>query len=201
LTGHQLQSTIHKQANMPFTTTPFPGLLIFEPAVYKDDRGYFFESYNEQTWQKEGLNYRFVQDNQSHSLYGVIRGLHYQLDPYPQTKLIRVLQGRILDIAVDLRKDSPTFGKHFGIELTAENKKQFLISAGFAHGFSVLSETAEVSYKCDGFYHKESEGGIRYDDPTLNIDWQVPAAKAIVSPKDLQLPGWADCRNNFQFKG
>jgi dTDP-4-dehydrorhamnose 3,5-epimerase len=184
---------------MPFTTTGFQGLLIFEPAVYKDHRGYFFESYNEQTWLKEGLKYHFVQDNQSFSRYGVIRGLHYQLDPYPQTKLIRVLQGKIIDIAVDLRQGSPTFGKYMSIELTAENKKQFLIPAGFAHGFSVLSETAEISYKCDGFYNKDSEGGIRFDDPVLNIDWQVPAGKAIVSSKDLELPGFANCRNNFQY--
>jgi len=184
---------------MPFITTEFPGLIVFEPALFKDDRGYFFESYNEQTWQKQGIAIRFVQDNQSFSNYGVIRGLHYQLDPHAQTKLIRVLVGRILDIAVDLRKGSPTFGKYMAIELSAENKKQFLIPAGFAHGFSVLSETAEVSYKCDAFYHKESEGGIRYDDPTLNIDWLVPSEKAIVSAKDLELPNFVNCRNNFQF--
>jgi dTDP-4-dehydrorhamnose 3,5-epimerase len=167
--------------------------------VFKDDRGYFFESYNEQTWQKQGLAIRFVQDNQSFSTYGVIRGLHYQLGPHAQTKLIRVLAGRILDVAVDLRKGSPSFGKCMAIELSAENKKQFLIPAGFAHGFSVLSENAEVSYKCDAFYHKESEGGIRYDDPALNIDWLVPSEKAIVSAKDLELPDFANCRNNFQF--
>ena len=186
---------------MPFITTEFPGLIVFEPDVFKDDRGYFFESYNEQTWQKQGAAIRFVQDNQSFSSYGVIRGLHYQLDPYAQTKLIRVLVGRILDVAVDIRKDSPTFGKYLAIELSAENKKQFLIPAGFAHGFSVLSDTAEVSYKCDAFYHKESEGGIRYDDPTLSIDWLVAPGKAIVSAKDLELPDLANCRNNFQFKG
>src|ERR1700754_590463 len=186
---------------MPFITTEFPGLIVFEPAVFKDDRGYFFESYNEQTWQKQGAAIRFVQDNQSFSRFGVIRGLHYQLDPYAQTKLIRVLAGWILDIAVDLRKGSPTFGKYMAIELSAENKKQFLIPAGFAHGFSVLSETAEVSYKCDAFYNKESEGGIRYDDQALNIDWLVPSEKAIVSGKDLELPNFAQCRNNFQFKG
>jgi dTDP-4-dehydrorhamnose 3,5-epimerase len=185
---------------MPFITTEFPGLIVFEPAVYHDDRGYFFESYNEQTWQKQGTAIRFVQDNQSFSSYGVIRGLHYQLDPHGQTKLIRVLAGRILDVAVDLRKGSPTFGKYMAVELSAENKKQFLIPAGFAHGFSVLSETAEVAYKCDAFYHKESEGGIRYDDPVLNIDWLVPSEKAIVSVKDLELPNFASCRNNFQFK-
>ena len=184
---------------MPFKTTGIPGLLIFEPAVFKDDRGYFFESYNEETFRRQGVDIRFVQDNQSFSRYGVIRGLHYQLEPHAQAKLVRVLQGRVLDVAVDIRKDSPTFGKYMAIELSAENKKQFLIPAGFAHGFSVLSETAEVSYKCDAFYHKESEGGIRYDDPTLNIDWLVPSEKAIVSVKDLELPGFASCRNNFQF--
>lgn len=173
--------------------------MIFEPAVYKDERGYFFESYNEQTFHKEGVANRFVQDNQSFSKYGVIRGLHYQLDPYPQTKLVRVLQGRILDVAVDIRQGSPTFGKYVSVELSSDNKRQLLVPRGFAHGFSVLSETAEVSYKCDGFYDKASEGGIRYDDPQLNIDWQLPPDKAIVSVKDLQLPVLAECKNNFQF--
>jgi dTDP-4-dehydrorhamnose 3,5-epimerase len=183
---------------MPFLTTDIPDLLVFEPIVYRDNRGYFFESYNEQTFIKEGVTYRFVQDNQSFSNYGVIRGLHYQLDPHAQTKLVRVLQGRILDVAVDLRRSSPTYGKWTAVELSADNKRQLLLPRGFAHGFSVLSETAEVSYKCDGLYHKESEGGIRYDDPRLDIDWQVPAGSAIVSAKDLDLPAFADCRNNFQ---
>jgi dTDP-4-dehydrorhamnose 3,5-epimerase len=138
-----------------------------------------------------------VQDNQSFSRYGVIRGLHYQLDPHAQTKLVRVLQGRILDIAVDLRRSSLTFGKWVAAELSADNKRQLLVPRGFAHGFSVLSDTAEVSYKCDGLYHKESEGGIRYDDPQLGIDWQIPPGKAIVSAKDLDLPLFAECRNNF----
>jgi dTDP-4-dehydrorhamnose 3,5-epimerase len=173
---------------------------MFEPAVFKDDRGYFFESYNEETFRQQGIDTRFVQDNQSFSRHGVIRGLHYQLDPHAQTKLIRVLQGRILDVALDLRKGSPTYGQHMGVELSAENKRQFLIPRGFAHGFSVLSETAEISYKCDGFYNKGSEGGIRYDDPALGIDWQIPAGQAIVSPKDIELPLFAGCRNNFQFK-
>ena len=186
---------------MPFRTTSIQGLVIFEPAVYKDERGYFFESYNEQTWLKEGYEFRFVQDNQSFSTRNVIRGLHYQLEPYPQTKLIRVLQGTVLDVAVDLRKGSPTYGQHISIELSAENKLQLLIPKGFAHGFSVLSETAQLSYKCDGFYNKESEGGIRYDDPQLNIDWQVPGGKEIVSEKDRLLPTFAECRNNFEFKG
>jgi len=183
---------------MPFLKTDLTDVLIFEPVVFKDSRGYFFESYNEQTWMQEGLDYRFVQDNQSFSTYGVIRGLHYQLDPHPQTKLVRVLQGTILDVAVDLRKSSNTFGQWTAVELSAENKRQLLLPRGFAHGFSVLSETAEVSYKCDDFYHKECEGGIRYDDPQLNIDWRIPAGKAVVSPKDLDLPLFAGCRNNFQ---
>jgi len=186
---------------MPFTVTEFPGLHIYEPVLLKDDRGYFFESYNEQTFQQQGISYRFVQDNQSFSRYGVIRGLHYQLEPHAQTKLIRVLQGRILDVALDMRQGSPTYGKFMSIELSAENKKQFLIPRGFAHGFSVLSETAEVSYKCDGFYNKACEGGIRYDDPALGIDWAIPAAEALVSPKDIELPVFAECRNNFQFQG
>jgi dTDP-4-dehydrorhamnose 3,5-epimerase len=186
---------------MPFTTTQFPGLLLFEPVIHKDDRGYFFESYNEQIFRQQGINTPFVQDNQSFSCYGVVRGLHYQLEPHAQAKLIRVLQGKILDVVLDLRKGSPTYGRHMSAELSADNKRQFFIPRGFAHGFSVLSETAEISYKCDGFYNKASEGGIRYDDPALGIDWQIPAAKALVSPKDMELPVFAGCRNNFEFKG
>ncbi len=182
---------------MPFRTTDIPDLLIFEPVVFTDSRGYFFESYNEQLFQKEGIGNRFVQDNQSYSTYGVIRGLHYQMDPHAQTKLVRVLQGRVLDVAVDIRRSSETFGKWVAVELSSDNKLQLLIPRGFAHGFSVLSETAEISYKCDGLYHKESEGGIRFDDPRLEIDWQIPVAKAIVSAKDLALPLFAECRNNF----
>src|SRR5580658_10870215 len=163
---------------MPFQKTDIPDLLIFEPAIYKDNRGYFFESYNEQTFFKEGVRNHFVQDNQSFSTYGVIRGLHFQLDPHAQCKLVRVLQGKILDVAVDLRQSSKTFGKWIAVELSAGNKRQLFLPRGFAHGFSVLSETAEVSYKCDGFYNKESESGIRYDDPQLDIDWQIPAGKA-----------------------
>lgn len=186
---------------MPFITTDFHGLLIFEPSVYKDDRGYFFESYNEQVFSRQGINIRFVQDNQSFSRYGVIRGMHYQLEPHAQTKLIRAVQGRILDVVVDIRKGSPTYGKFMSVELSAENKRQFFIPKGFAHGFSVLSETAEVSYKCDGFYDKGSEGGIRFDDPALQIDWQVPVNLDLVSPKDLDLPFLSDCKTNFEFKG
>jgi dTDP-4-dehydrorhamnose 3,5-epimerase len=186
---------------MPFKTTGIPGLLIFEPAVFKDERGYFFESYNEELFRRQGIDIRFVQDNQSFSRYGVIRGLHYQLDPHAQAKLIRVIHGAILDVAVDIRRDSPTYGKHVSVELSAENKLQFLLPPGFAHGFSVLSETAEVAYKCDAFYSKESEAGIRFDDPEIDINWQVPTQNAIVSSKDLDLPLLAGCRNTFQYKG
>lgn len=183
---------------MPFIETEISGLIIFEPAVFEDNRGYFFESYNDKAFEEMEIG-PFVQDNQSHSKYGVIRGLHYQLAPHAQAKLVRVLNGTILDVAVDIRKGSPSFGKVFSIELSAENKKQLYIPAGFAHGFSVLSETADVLYKCDAFYHKGSEGGIVYNDAQLNIDWKVPADKVIVSPKDLLNPSFADCQNNFEF--
>ncbi len=184
---------------MPFHSTHIQDLFVFEPKVFEDSRGYFFESYNESTFSQQGIDLKFVQDNQSSSSYGVIRGLHYQLSPHAQTKLVRVLSGTILDIAVDIRKGSPTFGQSFSIELSAENKKQLFIPHGFAHGFSVLSEKAEVLYKCDAFYSKESEGGIIYNDATLNIDWKIPADQAIISEKDLQLPSFAECKNNFQF--
>lgn len=185
---------------MPIIKTDFPGLIIFEPTVLKDSRGYFFESYSERVFQAAGINTRFVQDNQSKSSYGVIRGLHYQLNPHAQTKLVRVLSGAILDVAVDIRTGSPTYGKAFSIELSSENNKQLLIPKGFAHGFSVLSETAEVMYKCDAFYNKESESGIIYNDASLNIDWQIPADKAIISEKDQQQPLLINCKNNFRFE-
>lgn len=184
---------------MPFIKTDFAGLLIFEPKVFEDSRGYFYESYNENVFTAEGIAIKFVQDNQAQSAYGVIRGLHYQLNPIAQTKLIRVLSGSILDVAVDIRKGSPTYGKAFVLELSAANKKQVLIPAGFAHGYSVISPTAEVFYKCDEFYNKNSEGGIMYNDAELNIDWQIPADKAIISDKDLLHPSLQDCVNNFTF--
>ena len=184
---------------MPFIKTDFRDLLIFEPVVFEDSRGYFFESYNEKVFSTEGVEIKFVQDNQARSTYGVIRGLHFQLSPYAQTKLIRALSGSILDVVVDIRKGSPTYGKAFSIELSAENKKQLLVPKGFAHGYSVLSETAEVMYKCDAFYHKQSEGGLLYNDPKLSIDWRIPAEKAIVSEKDLVNPGIDNCVSNFIF--
>jgi dTDP-4-dehydrorhamnose 3,5-epimerase len=184
---------------MPFLTTDFPGLMIFEPKVFEDSRGYFFESFNEQTCKANGIDIKFVQDNQAKSSFGVIRGLHYQLAPYSQTKFIRVLTGSIIDAVVDLRKGSPTFGKSFSIELNANNHLQLLVPKGFAHGYSVISETAEVFYKCDDFYHKEAEAGIMFNDPALNIDWKIPEDQQIISEKDQLHPTLANCVNNFEF--
>lgn len=184
---------------MPFIKTDFPGLLIFEPVVFEDSRGYFFESYNEKIFSAAGVEIKFIQDNQAKSTFGVIRGLHFQLAPYSQTKLIRVLSGSILDVAVDIRQGSPTYGQAYSLELTAENKKQLLVPKGFAHGYSVLSETAEVMYKCDEFYNKQSEGGLLYNDPKLNIDWMIPVNKAVVADKDLLHPGIDNCAGNFNF--
>ena len=177
---------------MPFTETGIQGLYVFNPAVFQDSRGYFFESFNERVFKEQGLSNVFVQDNESGSSYGVVRGLHYQLPPYQQAKLIRVVEGAILDVAVDIRKNSPTFGKSFSLELSGENKKQLFIPAGFAHGFSVLTGKAVVIYKCDNYYNRESEGGIRFDDPALAIDWKIPRGKMIISEKDLGLPLFKD---------
>lgn len=184
---------------MPFIDTGIPNLLVYEPKVFEDARGYFFESYNQNAFLDAGINISFVQDNQSRSSYGVIRGLHYQLPPFAQSKLVRVLSGKILDVAVDIRRGSPTYGRVFSIELSSENRKQLFVPHGFAHGFSVLSDTAEVMYKCDQFYHKESEGGIRYNDDTLNVDWRVPSDNAIVSDKDVNNPSFQECKNTFTF--
>jgi dTDP-4-dehydrorhamnose 3,5-epimerase len=182
---------------MTIETTPIQDLVIINPTVFEDARGYFFEAYNQSTLVTEGININFVQDNQSFSKRGTLRGLHYQNPPFAQTKLVRVLQGEIMDVVVDLRKASPTYGQHFAIRLSAENKKQLLIPHGFAHGFSVLSETAIVFYKCDQFYNKASEGGIRFDDPALNIDWGIDLTTAIVSEKDQILPLFKDCNSEF----
>ena len=173
---------------MPFTPTIFPGLIVIEPGVYEDGRGYFFEAYHAKGYADNGIPMHFVQDNQSHSYYGVIRGLHYQSFPHAQTKLVRVVNGVIVDVVLDLRIGSPTYGQSFSIQLSSENKKQLLVPKGFAHGFSVLSERAEVLYKCDAYYARESECGIAYNDPALNINWQIPADKALVSDKDQLLP-------------
>ena len=182
---------------MTLETTTIQDLVIINPAVFNDERGYFFEAYNKEKFCALGITIDFVQDNQSFSKKGTLRGLHYQNPPYAQTKLVRVLQGEIIDVAVDLRKDSATFGHSFSIKLTAENKKQLLVPQGFAHGFSVISETAVVLYKCDQYYNKASEGGIRFDDAQLNIDWGMDLKEAIVSEKDLVLPDFKDIDSEF----
>ena len=182
---------------MEIIKTPIPDLVIIKNRVFEDARGYFFETYNEKTFIENGITTKFVQDNRSKSSYGVIRGLHYQLNPHSQAKLVSVVLGKVFDVAVDLRRDSPTFGQWYGVELSDENYLQFLIPQGFAHGFSVLSETAVFSYKCDDFYSPQSEGGIFYNDPALNIDWRIPAEKAIVSEKDLKLPLLKNAEMNF----
>ena len=182
---------------MQIESTHIEGLFIIMPRVFEDARGYFFESFNESVFAAKGFTYRWVQDNQSSSTRGVIRGLHYQAPPHAQAKLIRVLQGSILDVAVDIRNGSPTYGQHVALELSAANKKQFLIPPGFAHGFSVLSEKAEVLYKCDQFYNKDSEGGLLFDDPALGIDWNIPAGEVILSEKDRILPTLAAFHSPF----
>lgn len=177
---------------MTIEKTAIEDLVIINPTVFEDSRGYFFEAYNQSKFQENGISYKFIQDNQSFSKRGVIRGLHLQINPFAQAKLVRVLEGEILDVAVDLRKNSPTYGQHVSVILSAENKKQLMVPHGFAHGFSVLSETASVLYKVDQLYHKESERGIRYDDPTLAIDWQLDSNEVIVSDKDIILPSFND---------
>jgi len=169
---------------MTLTETDLNGLFIIEPKVFSDSRGYFMETYNSYAFKDAGINNIWVQDNQSRSTYGVIRGLHFQTNPKAQAKLVRVLEGKILDVAVDLRKESKTFGEWFSIELSAENKKQLLVPRGFAHGFSVLSENATVFYKCDNLYSPESEMSINVFDKTLNIDWKIEKNEAIISEKD-----------------
>ena len=182
---------------MEIIQTPIAGLLVIKPRVFEDARGFFYENYNRNKYRDSGIQMDFCQDNQSKSTYGVIRGLHYQLHPHSQSKLVSVAIGSVWDVAVDLRKNSPTFGQWYGVELSAENKLQFLIPKGFAHGFSVLSEEALFTYKCDEFYNQSSERGILYNDPALNIDWQISADKAIVSPKDLVHPLFKEAEMNF----
>ena len=182
---------------MEIIKTPIPDLLIIKPRVFGDARGFFCETYNEKTFLEAGIDLRFCQDNQSKSSYGVIRGLHYQLNPQSQSKLVSAAVGSVWDVAVDLRKNSPTFGQWFGVELTEENHLQFLIPQGFAHGFSVLSETALFTYKCDNFYSPTLERGIMYNDVDLAIDWKIPADKAIISEKDTKHPLFKDADKNF----
>jgi len=173
---------------VPFIQTPIPDLLIFEPTVWPDDRGYFFESYNRSTWAAAGLPVDFVQDNQARSTKGVLRGLHFQTGAAAQAKLVRVTEGEVLDVVVDIREHSATRGQWYSMRLSAENKRQLFVPRGFAHGYLVLSEQAEFAYKCDNYYSKAHEHGIRFDDPGLRIDWEFDLSKVLVSEKDLALP-------------
>jgi dTDP-4-dehydrorhamnose 3,5-epimerase len=184
---------------MKVTDTPIIDLCVIEPLVFEDSRGYFFEAYSKQLFLSKDINIDFVQDNQSKSTYGVIRGLHFQRNPKAQTKLVRVLKGSIFDVVVDCRKGSPSFGEWYGVELSAENKKQLFIPKGFAHGFSVLSDIAIVYYKCDEYYAPETDGGIFYNDPALNIDWRIPKDKVILSEKDSKLPLFSYAEMNFKY--
>ena len=188
---------------MEIIKTDIEGVLIIEPKVFKDARGYFFESFSQREFDEKageilGETVRFVQDNESMSSYGVMRGLHFQRPPFTQTKLVRCVRGRVLDVAVDIRKGSPTYGKHVACELTEDNHRQFFISKGFAHGFAVLSDTAVFQYKCDEFYHPEADGGISILDDSLGIDWMIPTRNAILSEKDTKHPLLKDFVSPFQ---
>jgi len=182
---------------MTVTDTFIKDLKIIEPKVFGDQRGYFFETWKKSDFEAAGIDFNPVQQNESSSTYGVVRGLHFQLNPYSQAKLVRCVVGKVLDVAVDVRKASPTFGKHFSVELSEENKRQFFIPRGFAHGFSVLSDYAVFSYLCDNVYNKESEGGIIFNDPELAIDWKIPQDKMILSDKDTKHPTLKSAILNF----
>lgn len=185
--------------NMKVINTEIDGILIIEPNVIRDERGYFYESFSQREFEKNVSNITFVQDNQSMSTYGVVRGLHFQKLPYSQSKLVRCIKGSVLDVAVDLRKGSPTFGKHIAVELTEENHRQLFIPRGFAHGFAVLSKEAVFQYKCDNYYNKESEGAIAWNDPELSIDWRIPADKVQLSEKDRQNRSIRDAEFLFDY--
>lgn len=184
---------------MDVIQTDIEGVVIIEPRIFKDERGYFFESFNQKEFEEKVCKTTFVQDNESKSCYGVIRGLHYQLPPYAQSKLVRVVKGAVLDVAVDIRKGSPTFGRHVAVELTENNHRQFFIPRGFAHGFSVLSEEVVFQYKCDNFYAPEYEGSILWNDPSLEIDWKITPEKAIVSEKDIKSLKLDEVSNLFNY--
>ena len=184
---------------MEVKKTEIEGVLIVEPKVWGDDRGYFFESFNAREFaEKTGLNITFVQDNEIKSRYGVLRGLHFQLPPYTQSKLVRCVKGRVLDIAVDIRKGSPTYGKWVSCELTEDNHRQFFVPKGMAHGFCVLSEEAVFQYKCDDFYHPEAEGGIAWDDPDIAVEWPIPAENISLSERDKHHPGFKEFISPFE---
>lgn len=182
---------------MEIIKTNIEGVVIIEPRIFKDDRGYFFESFSQREFEEKVCKTTFVQDNESKSSYGVLRGLHFQKPPFAQSKLVRVIKGAVLNVAVDIRKGSPTFGQYVSVELTGENHRQFFIPRGFAHGFSVLSEEVIFQYKCDNFYSPQSEGAIAWNDPDLNIDWRIPAEKVVLSEKDSKHPRLKDWQNVF----
>ena len=182
---------------MEVIKTAIDGVYILEPRIFRDDRGYFFESFSQREFEDKIGKINFVQDNESKSSYGVMRGLHFQRPPYAQSKLVRCVKGAVLDVAVDIRKDSPTYGQHVAVELTADNHRQFFIPRGFAHGFAVLSDEAIFQYKCDNFYAPQADGGISILDASLNIDWQIPTEKAILSEKDTKHPLLQDFDSPF----
>lgn len=184
---------------MEVIKTDIEGVLIIKPRIFTDPRGYFFESYNKKEFDEKVGNVEFVQDNESRSTYGVMRGLHFQKPPYTQAKLVRCVRGRVLDVAVDIRKGSPTFGKHVAVELTEDNHLQFFIPRGFAHGFAVLSGEAVFQYKCDNYYAPHADGGIAITDPSLGIDWHIDPTRAILSEKDTKHPLLADFDSPFTF--
>ena len=184
---------------MNIIQTEIPDVVIIEPRVFGDSRGYFLESFSERNFKEQVADVDFVQDNESKSCYGVVRGLHFQKPPYAQSKLVRVVKGRVLDVAVDLRKGSPTYGKHVSVELTEDNHRQFFIPRGFAHGFAVLSEEAVFQYKCDNYYAPQSEGAVAWNDLDLGIDWGVPVENVILSEKDLKHPSFRELDSPFEF--
>ena len=182
---------------MEVVETNIEGVIIIEPRIFKDDRGYFFESFSQREFEEKVCKTTFVQDNESKSSYGVLRGLHFQKPPFAQSKLVRVIKGAVLDVAVDIRKGSPTFGQYVSVELTGDNHRQFFIPRGFAHGFSVLSEEVIFQYKCDNFYSPQSEGAIAWNDPDLNIDWRIPIEEVVLSEKDSKHPKLKDLQSVF----
>lgn len=182
---------------MEVIKTDIEGVVIIEPRIFKDARGYFFESFSQREFEEKVGHVTFVQDNESMSSYGVMRGLHFQRQPFTQAKLVRCVRGKVLDVAVDIRKGSPTYGKHVAVELTEDNHRQFFIPKGFAHGFAVLSETAVFQYKCDEFYHPEADGGISILDGSLGIDWRIPTEQAVLSEKDTKHPLLKDFSSPF----
>lgn len=184
---------------MEVIKTEIDGVVIIEPRIFKDDRGYFYESFSQREFEEKVCRTTFVQDNQSKSSYGVLRGLHFQKPPYCQSKLVRCIKGAVLDVAVDIRKGSPTFGKYVAVELTEDNHRQFFVPRGFAHGFAVLSEEAVFQYKCDNFYNKESEGSVAWNDPELAIDWRIPAEKVLLSEKDKLSKNIKDAEYLFDY--